>query len=543
MKDIIKPEHMKMYIRYRMLSVFCSTVAYLIWLPHGENTWYSAILVPVGMILACNIGAYLYKKIIFEEKSRLWLSLTILLEQFAYGIFISMSGGLSSPYLWCFLGYIFLIAVMDRYSVILLLSVVWMAFCIILGHRFFGSDWGADRLYMNTVIGIIIVSAGFYTIQKYSMQLEEKRWESEALNESLIKEKETTEQLLHHIKALYDTIKIFTVVDQNQSMDELTEVLAQSIAPNGCLLLKFKMGMQQEIEDISSHGLKEVTVRGILKKVKEIDLRRIPEILTVERNSFVVKEVGESIFVSGLFFLALDSTQQASLCRQMIPFYQGIIETVFRDIDMQKKLEEGIIKEEQHRIASEIHDTVIQKLFGISCSLKALENGVETLPQEEISHHIAKVEKAARHTMKELREAIYGIRFESESDESFEDKLHFYIEEMECLSSIPIVLATQGDFSCLSVVQKTVIYRILCEAVSNAVRHGEPHFIDTKVEINERGIYMRIQDNGSGFKIHAASPEGMGMENMHRMASLMKGSCSIRSTEGKGATVEVFMPQ
>ena len=542
MKDIIKPECMKMYIHYRRLSVFCSTAAYLIWLPQGKGTWYSAVLVPFGMILACTVGEYLYQKMMLEEKSRAWFLVTILLEQFAYGIFIYMSGGLSSPYLWCFLGYLFLIAVINRYRILLLLSAGWMVGCILLGDSILGLSRGSNQLYINTVIGIIIVSAGFYTLQKYSIQLVEKRMETEALNESLVREKAVTEQALRQIKDLYDTIKIFAVVDQSQSMDELTEVLARSVAPYGCMLLKFEVGAQSVIEDISSFGLQEEAVRELLKEIKEIDMKCIPKTMKAGGNTFVVKAVGEGIFVSGLLLLALRGNQRGLIYRQMVPFYQGIIETVFRDMDMQKKLEEGIIKEEQHRIASEIHDTVIQKLFGISCSLKALENDIPELSSDEIRRHLTEIGSSTRLAMKELREAIYGIRFESESGESFGDKLILYIEEMQRLGAVPISLAMEGNYSFLSVVQKTVLYRILCEAVSNALRHGQPNCIKTRVRIDEKGIYLWIQDDGAGFECPSMPTEGMGMGNMHRLAALMKGHCTVQSNKGKGTTVEVFMP-
>ncbi len=529
MNDIIKPEYMKLYIRYRMLSVLCSTAAYLIWLPHGNYRWYFAVLVPVGMITACAIGTFLYKKIIFEEKNRLWLLLTLILEQIAYGIFISMSGGLSSPYLWCFLGYIFLMAVVDRYRVFLALSVIWMVFCITVGDSILHPNQRFGQSDMNTIIGIVIVTGGFYTLQQYAVRLEERKRESE--------------QALHQITDLYDTVNIFTVADQNQSMDELTKLLTRSVSPNGCMLLKFKMGERQEIDEISSYGLEGRTVQELLKELNGTEPRRLPKTLMAEDQLFEIRTIGEGIFLSGLLALALGTEEeQAAVGGQMLPFYQDIIKTVFKDMDIQKSLEDGIIKEEQHRIASEIHDTVIQKLFGISCSLNILENTVESLSEDEIKDRVKIIEISVGLTMKELREAIYGIRFESESGGSFEEKLKLYLQEVERLGSVSICLDSAGDFSLLSAAQKTVVYRIVCEAVNNAVRHGSASHIDASVTMSETGIRIWVGDNGSGFEPALDSAKGTGMKNMHRMASLMKGSCSIRPGAGTGTEVDVFLP-
>lgn len=544
MNDIIKPEYVKLYIHYRVLSVLCSTAAYLIWLPQRSYRWYFAALVPIGMITACAIGTFLYKKIIFEEKNRLWLFLTLMLEQIAYGIFIYMSGGLSSPYLWCFLGYIFLVAVTDRYRFLLALSVIWMVLCITVGDSILNPNQGFSQSDINTIIGIVLVFAGFYTLQQYTVQLEERRRESELLNRRLQEEKEATEQALQQITDLYDTVNIFTIANQNQSMDELTKLLTRSIAPNGCMLLKFNMGEQQEIDDISSDGLEEHIVQKILKKLNEMEPRQMTKTLMAEGRLFEVRIIGKGIFLSGLLVIASDEDEdnQAEAGSQMLHFYQNIIETVFKDMDIQKSLEDGIIKEEQHRIASEIHDTVIQKLFGISCSLNVLENTVDKLSKNELKDWLKSIEKSSGLVMKELREAIYGMRFENGDEKSFEHKLKLYLQEAERLNSVSICLNSTGDFSLLSAAQKTVVYRIICEAVNNAIRHGNASHINAEIKMNGNGIAIQVKDNGSGFEPVLASAEGTGMKNMHRMASLMKGTCSICSKKEKGTEVDVFIP-
>jgi signal transduction histidine kinase len=262
-----------------------------------------------------------------------------------------------------------------------------------------------------------------------------------------------------------------------------------------------------------------------------------------EDQLFEIRTIGEGIFLSGLLALALGNEEEpAAAGGQMLPFYQDIIKTVFKDMDIQKSLEDGIIKEEQHRIASEIHDTVIQKLFGISCGLNVLENTVETLSEDEIKDRVKSIEISVGLTMKELREAIYGIRFESESGGSFEEKLRLYLQEVERLGSVSICLDSAGDFSLLSAAQKTVVYRIVCEAVGNAVRHGSASHLDASVTMSETGIGIWVGDNGSGFEPDLDSAKGTGMKNMHRMASLMKGTCSIRPGAEKGTEVDVFLP-
>lgn len=539
MNDIVKSEYMKLCTRYRLLSVLCSTAGYLIWMPRGKYGWYGGAAVSAGMVTSCVIGTFLYRKTFFDRNNRVWLFLTFILELAAYGIFVSLSGGLSSPYLWSFFGCLFPMAAAGEYAFLMVLAAVWTVFCITAGGRLLNPFRGISRADINTVIGILIMFGGFYTLHKYILRQDECRRESEGLNHCLKKEKEATEQALHQITDLYDTVNIFTVAGQRQSMEELAKLVARSVAPKGCMILKFKTGERQEIDGISSSGLEEHTVQEILEQLEDRepgeDLREV----TAGGRVFAVRPIGEGMFLSG--FLILSSSYEEG--GQELPFYQNVIDTVFKDMDIQKNLEDGVIKEEQRRIASEIHDTVIQKLFGISCSLSILEHSTEVLSEQELKERLQSIEKSTRLAMRELRETIYGMRFENDRDGSFEEKLKLYLREAERLSGASVSMDSEGDSSLLSAAQKTVVYRIVCEAVNNAVRHGKAGRIDTKISISEQGVGVTVKDNGAGFEPEKDSPKGTGVKNMYRMVSLMKGTCSVRSAVGKGTEVDVFLPR
>ena len=101
------------------------------------------------------------------------------------------------------------------------------------------------------------------------------------------------------------------------------------------------------------------------------------------------------------------------LVRREREFYVRLCGIIFRGLDMQGQMEAYISAEEKNRIADEIHDTVIQKLFGLNCGLKELELFVE---KEETKRgaaleRIVLLQKTAALTMRELRETVYGRNF------------------------------------------------------------------------------------------------------------------------------------
>ena len=208
---------------------------------------------------------------------------------------------------------------------------------------------------------------------------------------------------------------------------------------------------------------------------------------------------------------------------------------------MQRSLEEGIIKEEQRRIASEIHDTVIQKLFGIACSLRALQCAANGMTGEDMTGRLSGIETSVRLAMQELRETIYGVKFENCDRETFKERLELYLKEAERLFDVTITLEMTGNFFRLSAGQKTVTYRIICEAVNNAIRHGKAGKIEVEAAAGEKEVDFFIKDDGFGFSTQNKNT-GNGLKNMYQMATILKGTLSVQSEPGKGTRVSVSLP-
>ena len=86
-------------------------------------------------------------------------------------------------------------------------------------------------------------------------------------------------------------------------------------------------------------------------------------------------------------------------------------------------------------------------------------------------------------------------------------------------------------------------YRIVQECLNNIVKHSGAS--QAKVSIRRAGgqVVMSISDNGRGFlagaKVSAGSKSGFGLTGMAERASLLGGSCEIRSTPGNGTVVTV----
>src|SRR5262249_3130327 len=86
-----------------------------------------------------------------------------------------------------------------------------------------------------------------------------------------------------------------------------------------------------------------------------------------------------------------------------------------------------------------------------------------------------------------------------------------------------------------------MIYRIINESTSNALRHGRPSRIDISVALGaEHTVAVNVEDDGGGMEEVAA---GFGITGMHERVALLGGTLTIRNRpEGNGVTVSARVP-
>ena len=87
-------------------------------------------------------------------------------------------------------------------------------------------------------------------------------------------------------------------------------------------------------------------------------------------------------------------------------------------IHMDQMMDQMIVIEEQNRIANEIHDSVSQRLFGIVYSLHSLQAKSQNITREELNQEYQFLSQSANTTIKELRAAIYRLKFGEERRET-----------------------------------------------------------------------------------------------------------------------------
>jgi len=189
------------------------------------------------------------------------------------------------------------------------------------------------------------------------------------------------------------------------------------------------------------------------------------------------------------------------------------------------------VLEERRRMARDLHDGLAQELAYIS--LRARRADVTDPAMRQIS-------AAADRALLDSRRAIAALSLPI--DERFDVVLGRIAEETAARAGARVEL----DLDAVEVEreQAEALIRIVSEAVLNATRHGGADRVVVELD-KERGVQLRVRDNGNGFDPEEASARrapGFGLVSMRERAEAVGGEFSISSAPGGGALVEVRLP-
>jgi len=202
-----------------------------------------------------------------------------------------------------------------------------------------------------------------------------------------------------------------------------------------------------------------------------------------------------------------------------------------------------LVLEEQNRIAGEIHDSVAQRLFCISYGLHGLLGKKEDLNNPESLACLTELRDTAQAAMRELRQSIYRWSTAKNGQDYFRTAIEQFLGGLHRLHGVQTKLNISNECLEIPARYENGFIRLIREACSNAIRHGQCQNIQIELW-NELGwIHLAITDDGSGFEAGtAAASRGLGLANMKNLAHAFRGTISITSAIGSGTVIDVALP-
>ena len=194
---------------------------------------------------------------------------------------------------------------------------------------------------------------------------------------------------------------------------------------------------------------------------------------------------------------------------------------------------------ERRMVAKELHDSIGASLAAIKYAVEGRLLRMREAPPEDVIS-LEKVVEHLNETIREVRRISACLRPAMIDDLGLLSTIDWYCRHSKEMYADTDV-ETRLDVAEYEVPQssKIVIYRVLQEAVNNALRHGRAQTVRVRLSKTTDHVRLCVEDDGRGFEPQLASKDrttlsGFGLEGMRDRAAMAGGRLSIDSSPGKG---------
>jgi signal transduction histidine kinase len=200
------------------------------------------------------------------------------------------------------------------------------------------------------------------------------------------------------------------------------------------------------------------------------------------------------------------------------------------------------VVEERNRLARDLHDAVVQRLFGVVLTAEAAATLLDRDPAAA-REQLAKVQELAREAMAELRSLVFELRPPELEREGLPSALRKHVEVLRRVRGRAITFRATGEHLPRPELDREV-FRIAQEALNNALSHSGAEHIDVQLETVGSRLRLTVADDGTGFDPGSAALRSrrLGLTSMEERARAAGGTLEIRSAQDEGTAITLEAP-
>lgn len=208
-------------------------------------------------------------------------------------------------------------------------------------------------------------------------------------------------------------------------------------------------------------------------------------------------------------------------------------------ISQQNTIEANRVQEKK-RVAQELHDGVLGRMFGVRMNLEGLNQFNDDLAVTQRHDYLAELKNIEQ----DIREISHDLNREKSElinnfvaivDNLFEEQRKTFPSKL--ISSIDSTI--KWDLAVNSV--KINLYRIIQESLQNINKYANATTIKVELKKQEKNIILTISDDGVGFNVNLKK-KGIGLQNMISRAKDCNGDFNVKSKKGEGTIIKVSIP-
>ena len=202
------------------------------------------------------------------------------------------------------------------------------------------------------------------------------------------------------------------------------------------------------------------------------------------------------------------------------------------------RIEDMATLQERNRIAREIHDSLGHSLTVFNLHLEAALRLLQSNPSEA-REFILEAKELGKTALREVRQSVSTLRSDPLQNQSLEMAIDSLLEEFKKSTGIsPTCQIDKKEPLPLQI--KTVIYRIVQEALTNIYKYAAATEVEITIQV-KKDLHLMIKDNGKGFNLNQ-NTTGFGLQGMRERTIALGGSFKIITAPTAGCQIIASFP-
>ena len=207
--------------------------------------------------------------------------------------------------------------------------------------------------------------------------------------------------------------------------------------------------------------------------------------------------------------------------------------------ELHQSLRQLAVAEDRERIARELHDGVIQSLFGVGMTLQAMDLVADQ--PDAVRAGLATSMDSIDTVIEDVRNYVFQLRPGLLVDHQLHAAIDRLARDFQSISQVITVVDVDTSVAAALAPRAGDILQLAREALSNVRRHAHATTCRVSLKRAEGAALLQIDDDGEGFEPTAAAHCGQGLRNLAERSTSLDGQLTINSG-ATGTTVTVRLP-
>ncbi|MBN9748227.1 histidine kinase [Amycolatopsis sp. A1MSW2902] len=235
-----------------------------------------------------------------------------------------------------------------------------------------------------------------------------------------------------------------------------------------------------------------------------------------------LREPGSALFETAQLPVLASFADQAALALQLAA--------------QQRAARERDVLSDRDRIARDLHDHVIQRLFAVGLAMQSTQRRTKA---PELQRRLQESIDQMHEIVREIRTAIFDLHGGAAGETRLRNRLHDAIAELTDDAPLHPAVSMAGPLDAVPAQLAEHVEAVVREAVSNAVRHAGASALSVSVAVRDEMVRISVTDDGTGLP-EGVSPSGLG--NLRERAESAGGEFTLGTSAGGGVRLDWSAP-